>query len=109
MTALAARTDPNTRAAIDRLEQRNFWEPARARARELGLELPEYRDEGGVFRITAGQVEWLGRFDRGYLVRKPVTGAFELLTTRLAELLASQRSAHHDEPTNAATRDSMPV
>jgi len=109
LTALATRADPEHRAEIDRLEQRNFWEPARARAREIGVELPEYRDQGGVFRITAGQVEWLGQFDRGYVIGKPVTGAFALLTTHLEELLADQRSGHHDEPTSAATRASMPV
>jgi hypothetical protein len=54
------------------------------------LELPEYNDHGGIFRIKSGKVEWITLFDSKYLIGKPETKERERLKPILDELIAAR-------------------
>jgi hypothetical protein len=55
------------------------WEEARARAREIGVILPAYCDDGGMFRIRSGRLEWLTVFARNLFFGKSPKRSLEAL------------------------------
>lgn len=77
-----------------RFDLRDGWEQARARAAALGVALPAYRDAGGLFRITAGDVDWITAFGREHRIGKAPQHAVEALTPLLDRLTAVWQSTH---------------
>jgi hypothetical protein len=63
------------------------WERVRTRCRGIHLELPEYCDQGGLFRISAGRAEWVSRFGHEYLVGRSPAQALESLNPLLDALI----------------------
>jgi hypothetical protein len=73
------------------LDPRHRWEQVRARAAPLGVALPEYRNKGGLFRITTGGVDWITVFDRDLWGKAP-TRAVEALAPVIDRLITTWQS-----------------
>jgi hypothetical protein len=75
------------RAQLEELiDLRGSWERVRTRCREIGLELPAYRDEGGLFRIAARRAEWVSAFGHEHLLGRSPAQALESLNPLLDAL-----------------------
>jgi hypothetical protein len=90
LSPLARFADSRQRAQLEAHDLRSSWERARSRSREFGVELPAYRDEGGLFRLAAGQVEWVTLFARAHLYGKTPTVERETLEPILDALTAER-------------------
>jgi hypothetical protein len=68
---------------LEELEMREdisgHWERARARAREIGVDLPAYCDKGGIFRLRFGKLEWVMVFARDIFFGKTPKGSLDPL------------------------------
>ena len=85
--------DSEERAQLEKTDMRGIWDRVRAGARGVGVDLPEYRDEGGLFRITAGEVAWVITFGHEYLIGKPPALERQELDPTLDALIAKWRAA----------------
>ena len=64
-----------------------FWEPARVRAHEVGLELPAYVHEGGLYRFRGSRAELVSAFERDHLFGRRPSRALEALEPVVRGLL----------------------
>jgi len=79
------------RAQVEELNDlRGSWERVRTRCREIGLELPAYRDEGGLFRMAARRAEWVSLFGHEHLVGRSPAQALESLNPLLDALIGKR-------------------
>jgi hypothetical protein len=69
---------------------RGHWERARVRAREIGVDLPAYAGNGGIFRIKSGKLEWLAAFDRGIFFGKTPRRSLESLGPAIDEYVRAK-------------------
>jgi len=86
--------DSQQRAQLEKYDIRSTWDQVRAGARGVGVDLPGYRDEGGLFRITAGEAAWVTAFGHEYLIGKPPALERQELDPILDALIAKWRAAN---------------
>ncbi len=89
LLALGARgSDPAQRERVrSMIDVGATWERARERCRDVGLELPPYRDAGGLFSVSRTRsVEWIATFGREHLWGRPPEAAIAALAGRLEAL-----------------------
>jgi hypothetical protein len=91
LTPLVGSMSSEQKQDLEKIGIAGKWEKVRASAREIGVNLPEYCDEGGLFRISAGQVVWSVKFGREWLIGKPPESEREKLNPILDTLIANWR------------------
>jgi hypothetical protein len=79
------------RAQLEELiDLRGSWARVRARCGEIGLELPAYRDEGGLFRMAVRRAEWVSTFGHEHLLGRSPVQALESLNPLLDALIGKR-------------------